>query len=182
MSQIFKTVASTPIVATSYVTDSGTAVPAANILNVVSSYVDEDYINGIRTTGSGNTVTVELTNRLYGAITTTDATPSTLITYDLTQAAAVANGSYTFSVMVTAHKVVAGVTTDALSYWVDAGFKIAAGVATRISTDLSREVEDGALTGASIDFDVSGTNAVVTVTGVAATNISWGAFGTYVFV
>lgn len=43
-----------PIVATSYNTNSGVAVPAANVLNVFGS-------GSITTTGSGNTVTTELT-------------------------------------------------------------------------------------------------------------------------
>ena len=40
-----------PTVATSYVTNSGTAVPAANILNVLGT-------NAISTSGAGNTVTI----------------------------------------------------------------------------------------------------------------------------
>jgi len=44
-----------PSVATSYVTDSGTATPAANILNVLGG-------NGVSTRGSGNTVTVQVIN------------------------------------------------------------------------------------------------------------------------
>lgn len=43
-----------PVVATSYNTDSGVAVPAANVLNVFGS-------GSITTTGAGNTVTTELT-------------------------------------------------------------------------------------------------------------------------
>lgn len=58
MSQIIKNLASGPVppsVATSYVTDSGTAVPAANILNVLGG-------TGTTTSGSGNTITVTVQN------------------------------------------------------------------------------------------------------------------------
>lgn len=44
-------VSSSPAIATSYVTDSGTATPAANILNVLSGV-------GITTSGSGSTITI----------------------------------------------------------------------------------------------------------------------------
>lgn len=55
MSQIFKAVTSggplPPNIPTSFQTDSGIAVPAANILNVLGG-------NGATTSGAGNTVTV----------------------------------------------------------------------------------------------------------------------------
>ncbi len=59
MSQIIKPLTSSgpipPIIPTSFVTDSGTAVPAANILNVLGG-------TGATTSGSGNTVTVTIKN------------------------------------------------------------------------------------------------------------------------
>lgn len=56
MSQIYKSaVGSTPSIPTSFVTDSGIAIPAANILNVVGG-------SGIQTSGSGNTITIEVIN------------------------------------------------------------------------------------------------------------------------
>lgn len=57
MSQIYKSSASGPVppaVATSYVTDSGVAVPALNILNVLGS-------PGVSTSGAGNTITITMT-------------------------------------------------------------------------------------------------------------------------
>lgn len=44
-----------PAIPTSFVTDDGTAVPAANILNILGS-------PGVTTSGSGNTVIISLTN------------------------------------------------------------------------------------------------------------------------
>jgi hypothetical protein len=54
-----------PSIATSYVTNSGTAVPALNILNVVGG-------SGITTSGSGNTVTITATGNFAWTDENTD--------------------------------------------------------------------------------------------------------------
>lgn len=46
-----------PSIATSYVTDSGTAVPSSNVLNVLG-------IGGTTTTGAGNTITIDATGAI----------------------------------------------------------------------------------------------------------------------
>jgi len=54
MSQIYVPLtSSSPSVPTSFDTDNGTATPAANVLNIFGG-------NGIETSGSGNTVTINL--------------------------------------------------------------------------------------------------------------------------
>jgi hypothetical protein len=79
------------VVETSYITDAGTAVPASNILNVNGS-------TNINTTGSGNTIHVNLNTTLTGlsSVTTTNLTTTNLTTDNLT-----ATGTVTLPSMTT---------------------------------------------------------------------------------
>lgn len=64
MSQIYKTVASTPSVAIQFTTDSGIAVPAANNLNVFG-------VDGASTSGAGDTITITVNGNVPNYVSVT---------------------------------------------------------------------------------------------------------------
>lgn len=78
-----------PQVPTSFVTNSGTAIPAANVLNVFGSTVAAGS-NPFRSIGSGNTVTYQ--TQISQAIAATDATKIGLSAFNSSQFTVDANG------------------------------------------------------------------------------------------
>lgn len=179
MSQYYRRVdGGSPSVPTSFTTDDGTGIPAANNLNLLARDTTENDIDGIRSKAdpnNGDNVYIELTNRLQGSGTAIGAATADLITFDLGASAAV----YRFTFIVAGRDTGTG---EGATYNVLGAMRTDGVTATEISIDIDNEAEDAALVDAEIDLLASGNNAVLRVTGVAGQNISFQAVGSYVVV
>ncbi len=167
-----------PTVATSYVTDNGTAIPALNVLNVNGGSVTTDNVNGIETRANpnaSNNLEIDLTNRLTGSGTSTNASVVSLITFSLAATAQ----SYRFNFDVVGRETTTG---DTVGYSVDGTAKTNAAVASLVATPFIDNDEDASLITANIDLVVSGNNVILQATGVAGTTITYKAVGLYVVV
>src|SRR5207237_1315779 len=134
--------------------------------------------NGIRVianpNGSNNMV-IQLTNRLTGAVTTTDATPTTIISVSL----GAVPGTYYVSGDIVAYDL-----TDAAgaSYSFSAAALTDGAVSTEIGSEMKDTFEQVAMTAADFTFGVTGNTAFLSVIGIAGKVIDWSALKTYRFV
>lgn len=165
-----------PTVATTYITDvNSPAIPAANILNVFGNDTTANSVNGIQTDGSSgsNTLTVQLTNRLQGTVTTTNATLTTIITFPLSASA---------TVYAVFGNIVARDVTDTAGafYSIDTAVRTDGVTATEIATEYDTQLEDVAMTNADIFSNVSGNNLLIQVQGIAGKTINWSAVFQYI--
>jgi hypothetical protein len=180
MSQFFVGVtagALPPVVATSFITDDGTAIPAANILNVNALDSTENNNNGILTRANpdlSDNLEIVVTNRLQGSVTTVGLVTSPLITFTPTVV-----GTYTIECRISAYNTTSLIGAG-YSLFGSARFD---GVNSNLCGTVDRIVnEEGAMSSANATFTVSGADIIISAVGYAAQNISWNAVGLYTFV
>lgn len=173
MSQIYKNLAAGPVppsVPTQFTADDATvAIPVANNLNVLSRETIANNNNGIQTTvdpnGSDNFY-IELTNRLFGAVSTNDSTPTTIITFGLGATDAV----------FTLDGFISGLNTTASAgggYFFSASVRTDGVTATAIGVEFTSEFEEAGMAAADVNVGVTGNNLIITVTGIPANTIDW---------
>lgn len=189
MSQIFKTLTSggpiPPVIPTEFDTQDGNAVPAANILIIDAFDNRENNNNGIETkggvaagdppgTGAPNEVSIYLTNRLQGTITTTGLQTLPFITFTPTVI-----GTYAIEVRVAAYNTTASLGAG---YSVFGTARFDGVNSTICGTPDKITNEEGAMSAANVTMTVSGANILVNGVGYAANDINWSAVGLYTFV
>ena len=168
-----------PNVPTSFVTDSGTVIPAANVVNINGGSTPNNVANGIQVianpTGSNNEV-VQLTNRITGSATTTDGTtPMILYSFPLGAVA----GTYLFTQNVVAYNKTAGLGAVYVGF---RGIRTNGGAGFLINSNIALEGEEGLFSLAEVVNGIAGNNATLTVTGLAGQTIDWYTVTTYILV
>lgn len=167
-----------PTVPTSFVTDNGTAVPAANILNVNGGFTTATNDNGITAIANpngSNNLLIELTNRFVGTGTSVNAAVVNLITFPLAATAA----SYRFQFETTGRDTVSG---DGVGYTMFASARTNGAAATIVETPYTDVDEDASLISANINLIASGNSVILQVTGVLGQTLVYKAVGSYLVV
>lgn len=170
MSQFFiASPGGTPTVPTSFVTDDGTVIPAANVVNVngVDGVVVEANPDG------SNNMVISLQNSAVDTGQTIGAVTADITTIPLTTA-----GTYTFEIRVAAWE---STGPNSAGYAKNAVLRSNGVAATLIGDSDGFGHTDVALEDADVNIIASGNNAIVRVLGVAGLTINWGTFTVYVF-
>lgn len=109
---------------------------------------------------------LELSSEYAGSVATTDDTPTTIITIPLATAGAV--------IMIETNVIGKDATPDLTSFRQTGSFKNVGGTVSQVgaTTEVHAHADAG-LNTASVDYAISGTNILVQVTGISATNITW---------
>lgn len=180
---IVKIQGSQPTVPTSFVTDNGTAIPAANILNVFGGddggvatvNSTSNNANGIFTeayANNSNNLYVALSNRLTGSGSTVGAVNTNLVTFSL--------GATPATYVIEANFCAFEPTTPAgAGYSLFGTVRTDGATATLVGTPDKINNEEAALTSCTSDIVVSGNNVILRVTGTAGLTVDWNVVGYY---
>ena len=185
MSQIYKLATAgslPPTVVETFTADDLTVATAAahNINNRSAVSVITNNVNGIQTTNLVDTIKTQLTNRIQGTVTTTDATVTPIVNFSLGATPA----TYIFTTKLVAINKTTGVPATYLS----AGYDLIEVVRTTgaAGVDIAPPdiyiVEEGAMSGVAIVSGVSGNNYLITVAGYDTQTIDWVSLTTYTMV
>jgi len=179
MSQVIKNLASGPVppaVPTSFVTDDGTAIPAANILLVNGYDSVENNDNGIMTRANpdlSNNLEVILTNRISVSSTTSDGGGQTQSVTLMTPTNATGlNFECTFVGYDAINDEVAGGDQEGIS-------RKSGGVVTIVGLNDSFDQSDAGLNAVDWNVIASGGDIQAQFVGVAGRTIVWRATFTY---
>jgi len=164
-----------PTVATTFTGDSGVAHPAANNINFVTNFNSNDTNAGLETIASGNTVSIETTNRLAGMGTTTDVTSVDLVTFTLDSS----ESTYLFNFNLVGYDDSSNI---GLGYNVICQATTDGAAATVLGNPLIFGNADLALVGVLVEFVSSGNNVIFRVTGVAGETIDFKTICTFMVV
>lgn len=167
-----------PTVPTQFNTQDGNATPSGNILIINAFDSTENNDNGIITkggvagTGTANEVDIVLTNRGTGAVTTNDATLTTIATFPLSATP----GVYFFEGDFIAYD-----TTDISGgvYGFQAAFRTTGAAAIEISTEYKDVFEEAVMTSSDIFVAASANNILFQVQGLAGKVVNWNLMFTY---
>ena len=122
---------------------------------------------GISITNGAGSITVSSASTITGTVATNNTTPTTLITFPLSN---LGGAVYSITVRVAAITALGAAGT---SYFINAGMKTNGVAATLIGTPDYIINEDVALDACDVELVASGNNAVVRVTGLAGLGITW---------
>lgn len=165
-----------PTVATSYVTDDGTAIPAANILNVNGIDSTTNNANGIFTQADpngSNNLRVVLSNRIQITATTSDGAGQTQA---VTLFTPTDDTAITFSALIIGYDAPNNVAAGGSQQGVA---RKTGGAVTIVGTNDSLDESDAALN--AVDWDVIATGADLQgqFVGIAGRTITWTMTFTY---
>lgn len=164
-----------PEVPTEFVTEDGSAIPAANILNVTAEDIPDNNDEGIQTIADpdlSNNLVIQLTNRVRNDVVTNDDTPTNLISFGL--------GGSPGVVIIQGNVVAYNVTDDlGATYTLNGSARTNGLTGVEIGSELKDVFEEGGMVATDFTFGVAGNQAFIDVTGLPGKTINWSAFFTY---